>query len=68
MLDIGLKLMIVKQQVCCFNKPSEDELCNIFISNRKKQKTLATVFIYSKINQVQDKVETFDAEKAIKQF
>ena len=35
---------------------------------KKKQKTLAMVFIYFKINRVQDKVETFDAEKAIKQY
>ena len=68
MLEIGLKLMIVKKSVCCFNNPRENELCNIFISNWKRQKTLAMVVIYFKINRVQDKVETFDAEKAIKQY
>ena len=35
----------LEKQVCYFNKPCDDELCNVFISNRIKQKILATALI-----------------------
>ena len=51
-----------EKQVCYFNKPHNDELCNVFISNKIKTKNFSKS-IYFKIDQLQDKGERFDAEK-----
>ena len=49
-----------------FNKPRDDELYNIFISNRIKTENFSNG-IYFKIERVQSKEKTFDAEKTLKQ-
>ena len=54
------------KQVCYFNKPRDDELYNIFISNRIKTGIFRNG-IYFKIERVQSKHETIDAEKTLKQ-
>ena len=41
-----------EKQVCYFNKPRNDELCNIFISNRIKIENFSN-YIYFKIGRVQ---------------
>ena len=55
-----------EKQVCSFNKSRNDELYNLFISNRIKTENCSND-IYFKIDQVQGKDETFDAEKTLKQ-
>ena len=55
-----------EKQVCYFNKPNDNELYNIFISNRIKTENFSNG-IFFKINPVQDKNETFDREKTLKQ-
>ena len=52
----------VEKQVCYFNEPNGDGLYNIFISNKIKKENFSND-IYFKINRVQNKDETFDAEK-----
>ena len=52
----------VEKQVCYFNEPNGDRLYNIFISNKIKTENFSNG-IYFKINRVQDKDKTFDAEK-----
>ena len=55
-----------EKQVCYFNKPWDDELYNVFISNRIKTENFSNI-IYFKIDPVQNKDETFDAGKILKQ-
>ena len=55
-----------EKQVCYFNKPRDDELSNFFISNRIETENFSNS-IYFKIDRVQGKYETFDAEKTLKQ-
>ena len=54
------------KQVCYFNKLCDDELYNVFISNRIKTENFSNS-IYFKINRIQGKDETFDAEETLKQ-
>ena len=54
------------KQICYFNKPCDDELYNVFISNRIKTDNFSNGICF-KIGQVQGKDETFDAEKTLKQ-
>ena len=51
-----------EKQVCYFNKPRDDELYNVFISNRIKTENFSNS-IYFKVDRVQGKDETFDTEK-----
>ena len=51
-----------EKQVCYFNKPRNDELYNLFISNRIKTGN-GSNSIYFQVDRVQGKDETFDAEK-----
>ena len=53
-----------EKQVCLFNKPQDDELYNVFISNRIKTENFSSG-IYFKIDSVQGK--NIDAEKTLKQ-
>ena len=55
-----------EKQVCYFNKPCEDELYNVFINNGIKTESFNND-IYFKVDRVQGKDETFDAEKTLKQ-
>ena len=55
-----------EKQVCYFNKRRDDELYNVFISNGIKTANFSNS-IYFKIDRVQNKDETFDAEKTLKQ-
>ena len=55
-----------KKQVCYFNQPRDDKLHNVFISNRIKVGNFSKG-IYFKINRVQGKDKTFDAEKTLKE-
>ena len=55
-----------EKQVCYFNKPHDDKLYNVFISKRIKTENFSNS-IYFKIDRVQGKYETFDAEKTLKQ-
>ena len=55
-----------EKQVCYFNKPRDDELYNVFISNRIKTENFNNS-IYFKINRVQGEGKIFDAEKTLKQ-
>ena len=55
-----------KKLVCYFNKPCDDELYNVFISNRIKTENFSNS-IYFKVDRLQGKDETFDAEKTLKQ-
>ena len=55
-----------EKQVCYFNKPWDDELYNVFISNRIKTENFSHS-IYFKIDRVQNKDKTFDADKILKQ-
>ena len=55
-----------EKQVCYFNKPRNDELYNIFISNSTKTEIFSNS-IYFKIDRVQGENETFDAGKTLKQ-
>ena len=55
-----------EKQVCYFNKPHEDELYNVFISNRIKTENSSNN-IYFKIDRVQGMDETFDVNKTSKQ-
>ena len=55
-----------EKQVCYFNKPYDDELYNVFISNRIKAKNFRYGICF-KIDRVQGKDEIFDAEKTLKQ-
>ena len=55
-----------EKQVCYFNQPRDDELYNVFISNRIKVGNFS-ISIYFKINRVQGKDETFDAGKTLKE-
>ena len=55
-----------EKQVCYFNQPCDDELYKFFISNRIKAGNFSNS-IYFKINRVQGKDETFDAEKTLKE-
>ena len=55
-----------EKQVCYFNKPHEDELYNVFISNRIKTENSSNN-IYFKIDRVQGMDETFDVDKTSKQ-
>ena len=54
-----------EKQVCYFNKPRDNELYNVFISNRIKTDHFSNG-IYSAVDRVQHKDETFDAEKNLK--
>ena len=54
------------KQVCYFNKPCDDELYNVFITNRIKTENFSNG-IYFKINRIQGKDKTFDAEETLKQ-
>ena len=54
-----------EKQVCYFNKPRDDELYNVFISSRIKTKNFRNG-IYFKVDRVQGKDKTFDAEKTLK--
>ena len=54
------------KQICYFNKPCDDELYNVFISNRIKTDNFSNGICF-KIGRVQGKDETFDAEKTLKQ-
>ena len=54
------------KQVCYFNQLRDDELYNVFISNRIKAGDFSNS-IYFKINRVQGKVGTFYAEKTLKE-
>ena len=45
------------QQVCHFNQPHDDELCNVFISKRIKTENFEEG-IYFKIDRVQGKLKT----------
>ena len=55
-----------EKQVCYFNQPHDDELYKVFISNRIKAGNFSNS-VYFKINRVQGKDETFDAEKTLKE-
>ena len=55
-----------EKQVCYFNKPRNDELYNLFISNRIKTEN-GSNGIYFQVDRVQGKDETFDDEKTLKQ-
>ena len=55
-----------EKQVCYFNQPRDDELYNVFISNRIKVGNFSNS-IYFKINRVQGKDEAFDAGKTLKE-
>ena len=55
------------KQVCYFNKPHDNELYNVFISNRIKAENFSNC-IYFKIERVQGKDKTFDAKKTLKQY
>ena len=55
-----------EKQVCYFNQPRDDELYNVFISNRIKARNFSNG-IYFKIIRVQGKDEAFDAEKTLKE-
>ena len=55
-----------EKQVCYFNKPRDNELYNVFISNRIKTENFSNSINF-KVDQVQGKDETFDAEKTLKQ-
>ena len=55
-----------EKQVCCFNKPRDDALYNVFISNRMKTENFSNE-IYFKLDGVQGKDETFDAKQTLKQ-
>ena len=50
-----------EKQVCYFNKPCNDELFNVFISNRIKTENFSSS-IYFKIDRVQGKDKTIDVE------
>ena len=54
-----------EKQVCYFNKPRDNDLYNFFISNRIKTEHFCNG-IYLEVDRVQDKDETFDAEKTLK--
>ena len=51
-----------EKQVCYFDKPRDDKLYNVFISNRIKTENFSNS-IYFKVDRVQGKDETFDTEK-----
>ena len=53
------------QLVYYFNKPYDDELYNVFISNRIKTENVSNS-IYFKVDRIQGKDETFDAKKNFK--
>ena len=53
------------KQACHFKKPRDDELYNVFISNRMKTENFSNS-IYFKVDRVQGKDKTFDAEKTLK--
>ena len=55
-----------EKQVCYFNQPRDDELYNVFISNRIKAGNFSNG-IYFKIIRVQGKDEAFEAEKTLKE-
>ena len=55
-----------EKQVFYFNKPSDDELYNVFINRRIKTESFSNG-IYFKVDRVQGKDKTFDAEKTLKQ-
>ena len=55
-----------EKQVYYFNKPLGNELYNVFRSNRLKTENFSNN-IYSKVDRVQGKDQTFDAEKTLKQ-
>ena len=55
-----------EKQVRYFNKPHNDELYNVFINNRRKPENFSKS-IYSKVDRVQRKDETFDAGNTLKQ-
>ena len=55
-----------EKQVCYFNKPHDNELYNVFISNRIKTENFSNN-IYFKVDRIQVKDKTFDAEKTLKQ-
>ena len=55
-----------EKQVSYFNTPRDDELYNVFISNRIKTENFSNSINF-KVDQVQGKDETFDAEKTLKQ-
>ena len=57
-VDIELRLAILKKQFCYFNQPCDDEFYKVFISKGNFSNG-----IYFKINRIQGKDETFDAEK-----
>ena len=54
------------EQVCYFNKPNDDEYCNVFISKRIKAENFSEG-IYFKIERVRGKTEkeNFDAKKTL---
>ena len=51
-----------EKQICYFDKPHDDKLYNVFISNRIKTENFSNA-IYFKIDGVQGEDKTFDAEK-----
>ena len=55
-----------EKQVCYFNNPCDNELYNAFISNRIKTEDFSSG-IYFKVDRVQGKNKTCDAEKTLKQ-
>ena len=55
-----------EKQVCYLNKPCDDGLCGVFISNRIKTGNFSNG-IYFKIDRAQSEDKTFDAEKTLKQ-
>ena len=56
----------LENKVCYCNQPHDDELYNVFISNTIKAGSFSNR-IYFKINRVQGKDKTFDAEKTLKE-
>ena len=56
---------MISRQVCYFNKPGDDSHA-VVISNRIKTESFSSG-IYFKIDRVQSKEKTFDAEKTLKQ-
>ena len=57
---------MIQKKVCYFNKPGDDELYNVFISNGIKTENFSNN-IYVRIDRVQCKDKTFDVEKTLKQ-
>ena len=55
----------IEKQICYFDKPHDDKLYNVFISNRIKTENFSNA-IYFKIDGVQGEDKTFDAEKTWK--